>query len=325
MTIARKTRHTAARTLLLSAALIACAKVPITGRRQLNLIPESLMISIGDSTYASMLADETLSTGNDNAQTLQTVGGAIAAASGVDYDWEFRLIQDNQTINAWALPGGKSAVYTGLLPVVENEAGLAFVVGHEVGHATARHSAERLSQQLAVLGGLTGLYVYLDKKSELSDDQLAIVVAALGLGTEVGVLLPFSRQHEEEADIIGMMYMAKAGYPPDEATEVWDRMEAATGGSSTPEFLSTHPSNENRKANLKEWKAEARKRYQRNKLSRDTLKTLWTDDSARGGKTSGGKSGGKASGGKASGGKSGGKASAGKSGGKAGSGRERSR
>lgn len=332
MTISRKTRRSVAWTLVLSTALVACAKVPITGRRQFNLLPESLMNSIGASTYTSMLADETLSTGNDNAKTLQNVGSAIARASGEDYDWEFRLIQDNDTINAWALPGGKSAVYTGLLPVVENEAGLAFVVGHEVGHATAHHSAERLSQQLAVLGGLAGLYLYLDKKSELNDDQKALVVAALGLGAEVGIILPFSRQHEEEADIIGMMYMAKAGYPPDEADEVWDRMEAATGGSSIPQFLSTHPSNENRKANLKEWKAEARKKYQRNKLDRDTLKTLWTDDSvrsssgkssSRSAKAGGGKSGGdKSGGGKSGGGKSGGKGS-GKGSGD--SGRDRSR
>jgi predicted Zn-dependent protease len=277
--------------LLLSLGVTACIKVPVTGRRQFNLIPDGIMRSLGESTYASMLADEDVAKGSENSQVIKRVGQRIAdAANQRDYDWEFKLIQDSDTINAWCLPGGKIAVYTGLLPVVKNEAGLAFVTGHEVGHATAHHGAERLSQQLAVLGGMAGLYVYLDKKSDMSEKQVATVVAAVGVGAQGAVILPFSRAHEKEADVIGMMYMAKAGYPPEEAPKVWDRMEEATGGG-VPAILSTHPSNEQRKANLREWMPKAKKRYKRASQRSGTQQTLWTDSdfsSSSGGKKSGG-------------------------------------
>lgn len=288
--------------LLLSAVtLAACVKVPVTGRRQFNLIPDALMRNLGASTYTSMLADEKVVSGNENAKVLKRIGGDIASAANQrNYDWEYKLIQENDTINAWCLPGGKIAVYTGILPVVQNEAGLAFVMGHEVGHATAHHGAERMSQQLAVLGGMGALYLYLDSRSELSTEQIAVITAAVGVGAQGGVLLPFSRAHEKEADVIGMMYMAKAGYPPGEAPKVWDRMEAATG-AGLPAFLSTHPSNKSRKQNLKEWMPQAKKRYKRNKgkVKRDTQITLWTNSDFSGGKgnsstkgTSGGSGGG---------------------------------
>ncbi|MCB9765295.1 MAG: M48 family metallopeptidase [Alphaproteobacteria bacterium] len=284
----RQLSRALAATLIGSVLLSACVKVPVTGRRQFNIIPDGLMRQLGASTYTSMLSSETISKGNDNAKSINTVGNAIAkAANQKKYDWEFKLIQDNDTLNAWCLPGGKIAVYTGLLPVVENEAGLAFVMGHEVGHATAHHGAERMSQQLAALGGMAGLYLYLDQKSELNEKQKALIVAAMGLGVEVGVLLPFSRAHEKEADIIGMMYMAKSGYPPAESKKVWDRMEAATGGG-IPAFISTHPSNEKRKENLEEWMPQAKKRYERNKLSRNTQQTLWTNADFSGGGGGGG-------------------------------------
>jgi predicted Zn-dependent protease len=273
-------------TLLTSTIGTAAAKVPVTGRRQFNLIPDALMRQLGEASYKSTLADVKLSTGNENSQAIKSVGQAIAkAANQKSYDWEFKLIQENDTINAWCMPGGKIAVYTGLLPVVQNEAGLAFVMGHEVGHATAHHGAERLSQQLAVLGGMGALYLYLDNKSEMSNEQKAIVVAAMGAGAQVGVILPFSRLHEKEADVIGMMYMAKAGYPPSESIDVWDRMAKASGGS-TPAFLSTHPSEEKRQENLKDWMPQAKKRYERNKLNRNTQATLWTS-SDFGGSSSG--------------------------------------
>lgn len=291
--------------LLASTVGTAAAKVPVTGRRQFNLIPDALMRQLGESSYKSTLADVKLSTGNENSQAIKSVGQAIAkAANQKSYDWEFKLIQENDTINAWCMPGGKIAVYTGLLPVVKNEAGLAFVMGHEVGHATAHHGAERLSQQLAVLGGMGALYLYLDNKSEMSNEQKAIVVAALGAGAQVGVILPFSRLHEKEADVIGMMYMAKAGYPPGESVDVWDRMAQASGGGGVPAFLSTHPSEDKRQENLKDWMPQAKKRYERNKLSRNTQTTQWTsadfggssggggrknnDDSSSGGASSGG-------------------------------------
>lgn len=275
--------RTLAAVLALTAVATACVKVPITGRRQFNIVPDGIMRQLGASTYTSTLANENISKGNENSQAITQVGKAIAkAANQPKYDWEFKLIQDNETINAWCLPGGKIAVYTGLLPVVKNEAGLSFVMGHEVGHATAHHGAERMSQQLAALGGMGALYLYLDNKTELTTEQQAIVLGAMGLGLEFGVLLPFSRAHEKEADVIGMMYMAKAGYPPSESIDVWDRMEKATGGGM-PAFLSTHPSNENRQENLKEWMPQAKKRYERNKSNRNTQQTLWTDSEFSGG------------------------------------------
>ncbi|MBK9365280.1 MAG: M48 family metallopeptidase [Deltaproteobacteria bacterium] len=276
--------------LLASTVGTAAAKVPVTGRRQFNLIPDALMRQLGESSYKSTLADVKLSTGNENSQAIKSVGQAIAkAANQKSYDWEFKLIQENDTINAWCMPGGKIAVYTGLLPVVKNEAGLAFVMGHEVGHATAHHGAERLSQQLAVLGGMGALYLYLDNKSEMSNEQKAIVVAAMGAGAQVGVILPFSRLHEKEADVIGMMYMAKAGYPPGESVDVWDRMAQASGGSGVPAFLSTHPSEDKRQENLKDWMPQAKKRYERNKLSRNTQTTQWTSSDFGGSSGGGGR------------------------------------
>lgn len=278
--------------LALTAVATACVKVPVTGRRQFNIVPDGIMRQLGASTYTATLADLNVSKGNENATAITQVGKAIAkAANQPKYDWEFKLVQDNETINAWCLPGGKIAVYTGLLPVVKNEAGLSFVMGHEVGHATAHHGAERLSQQLAVLGGMGAVYLYMENKTQLTTEQQAIILGALGLGMEFGVLLPFSRAHEKEADIIGMMYMAKAGYPPAESLDVWDRMEKATGGGM-PAFLSTHPSNDKRQENLKDWMPQAKKRYERNKVSHNTQQTLWTDAEFSGGKSGGGKTGG---------------------------------
>jgi predicted Zn-dependent protease len=267
------------RTFALIAAtylVLACTKVPIIGRRQLNLIPDAIMLPIGVSAYQSTLAGLKVAQRGEQHATVQDVGERIARVAGSQrYDWEFALVKDADTVNAWALPGGKVAVYSGILPVCENEAGLAFIMGHEVGHVVARHGSERLSQQLAVLGGLAGLYLYLDNKTELSEEQQAIILATVGLGSEVGLVLPFSRKHEREADVIGMMYMAGAGYPPDQAIEIWDRMEQSEGGSAVPAFLSTHPSYDDRQENLQEWLPQAKRRYQRNKLDRDTTGALW--------------------------------------------------
>jgi predicted Zn-dependent protease len=204
------------------------------------------------------------------------VAAAITDVAGKDrYDWRTTVIDDPDTVNAWAVPSGHVAVYTGILPVCRSEAGLAFILGHEVGHVTARHGAERMSQQLAVLGGLAGLYAWTEKRTELTEQQQAVVLSAVGLGAEVGLVLPFSRKHEREADIIGMMLMARAGYPPAEAVAIWDRMEAAGSGSHIPVFLSTHPSDEQRKENLRTWLPQARRRYERNALDRDTTAQLW--------------------------------------------------
>ncbi|MBW1880399.1 MAG: M48 family metallopeptidase [Deltaproteobacteria bacterium] len=258
----------------LTTLALACSRAPYTKRIQFNLIPNGIMNGIGKTAYTSMLGENKVARGSDNARTLTQVGRRIAsAADEPKFKWEYSLIQED-TVNAWCLPGGKIGFYTGILPVLENEAGMAFVMGHEVGHATARHGAERLSQQLALLGGLVGLEVYLSNESQLTTAQRAAILGAIGLGAEVGVMLPFSRAHESEADIIGLMYMSNAGYPPEESVKMWDRM-AALGGSSMPTFLSTHPPHEKRKENLREWMPKARKRYQRNALNHDTLVTLW--------------------------------------------------
>lgn len=256
--------------------LSACSKTPVTGRTQFNLIPDKLMLPLGASSYDQMLEGVRKVTGDTSNTTLNRVGKRISkVADKPGYDWQYTLVEDDETINAWCLPGGKIAFYTGVLPVVQNEAGMAFVMGHEVGHATAHHGAERLSQQLAVLGGIGGLYLFLNDRTQLNQTQQGVLLAALGVGAQVGVILPFSRMHEKEADVIGMMYMARAGYPPRQSIAVWDRMTEATGGSKVPAFVSTHPSDAKRQANLKDWLDRAKKRFDRNNLGEETTTTLW--------------------------------------------------
>ncbi|MBX2799083.1 MAG: M48 family metallopeptidase [Myxococcales bacterium] len=253
---------------------VACQKVPYTNRKQFNLVPNSIMLGLGKSSYASMLAEVPVQKKGSNNQTLQSVGNRISGvAKRPDYAWEYSLINQDE-INAWCLPGGYIGFYTGILPVLDNEAGMAFVMGHEVAHATANHGSERMSQQLTLLGGLTGLELILANETKMKPAQRAAVLGALGVGGQLGVLLPFSRTHESEADVIGMMYMARAGYPPKESQRVWDRM-SEHAPNSVPAFLSTHPTNEKRKGVLQEWLPNARKKYQRNKLPHDTLNTLW--------------------------------------------------
>lgn len=262
--------------LALGLALTGCSRTPVTKRAQLNLIPDGIMLPLGASSYSQMLDGVSRVKGTEDNQVLKRVGERISTvADEPRYEWQYTLIDDDETINAWCLPGGKIAFYTGVLPVLENEAGMAFVMGHEVGHATAHHGSERLSQQLAVLGGLAGLYLYLDDRTQLSDTQQGVILAALGVGAQVGVILPFSRMHEKEADVIGMMYMAKAGYPPRQSLRVWDRMSEAGGGKKVPAFVSTHPSDERRQDNLRDWLDRAKKRFERNKLDEDTLTTIW--------------------------------------------------
>ena len=263
--------------LLLVATTVACSKAPVTDRVQFNLIPDKLMDPLGASTYKDMLAAEDLEKGSRRHEVLRKVGKRISkVAQKPNYKWRYSLIDDDKTVNAWCLPGGKIAFYTGILPVLESEAGMSFVMGHEVAHATARHGSERLSQQLAVLGGLSALYLYMDGNTDISDDAKATIVGALGVGAQFGFVLPFSRKHEKEADIIGMMYMARAGYPPQESVQVWNRMAEAGGKNRMPVFLSTHPSHGQRKQNLRDWMPQAKKRYERNKRTEDTTQVLWT-------------------------------------------------
>lgn len=257
-----------------TAVLVACHKVPFTGRLQFNLVPDGIMNMLGKQTYTSQLSEVQVVRAGDDSQTLRTVGKSIARqANQPEYEWEYALI-DESTVNAWCLPGGKIGFYTGILPVLKNEAGMAFVMGHEVGHAVARHGSERMTQQLALIGGLAGLEIFMASQKKLTPGQQAAILGAVGLGAEVGVILPFSRAHESEADVIGLMYMAGAGYPPEESIRVWDRM-GEVSGQGPPVFLSTHPSHEARQRNLSEWMDNAKKRYARNKLPRNTLAALW--------------------------------------------------
>lgn len=242
---------------------VACAKVPYTNRSIGSAIPKRSLFQLGAATYAEMLAEVPLERGTPDAQLLQDVGRRIAGvANRPDFAWEFELI-DQDIMNAWCLPGGYIAFYRGILPALHNESGMAFVMGHEVGHAIANHSGERMTAQLGVTGALTLVDALLSGSARVSPEQRGVILGAMGLGAQVGALLPFSRSHEKEADILGLMYMAKAGYPPRQSLDVWRRMGELSGGGAPPAFLSTHPSHDARISNLESWLPQARKKYQR--------------------------------------------------------------
>jgi predicted Zn-dependent protease len=249
--------------------LLECSTVPITGRKQLSLIPQSEMLSMSYQQYDDFLKSNKISTDQQNTQMVKRVGGKIQKAvetfftqnnmSGYlqDFQWEFNLVESEE-VNAWCMPGGKVVVYSGILPVTQNEAGLAVVMGHEIAHAIAEHGNERMSQQLLAQMGGMALATALQNKPEQTQ---ALWMTAFGLGAQVGVLLPFSRTQESEADQLGLIFMAMAGYDPNEAVTFWQRMSAGKSGSP-PEFLSTHPSDETRIKNLQKLVPEAMKYYQ---------------------------------------------------------------
>jgi predicted Zn-dependent protease len=254
----------------LCSLLAACATVPLTERRSLHLVSDSELLSLSVDQYTKTLKESRLSHDPQKVQMVEKVGGKIAQATGdllkekglesevQNYHWEFNLIDDPKTVNAWCMPGGKVAVYTGILPLAGGETGLAVVMGHEIAHAVAKHGNERMSQGLlAQLGGV-GLSVALGTNAGLTRD---IFMEAYGVAAQVGVLLPYSRLQESEADHIGLILMAKAGYDPREAVPFWERMNKE-GGSRPPEFLSTHPAPESRIENIKALIPEAMKYYQ---------------------------------------------------------------
>ncbi len=241
--------------VVLTALASACETAPVTGRNQLIILPESQEIQMGLQAYDEILKKEKISTDPQANALVQRVGKRIAAATGEDLPWEFKVIENDKVANAFALPGGKVAVYTGLLPITQTEAGLAAVIGHEIAHATARHGGERLSQNLIAQLGLAATAAAMSNRDPATVQS---VIGLLGAGATVGVSLPFGRSQESEADRIGMIYMAKAGYDPRAAKDLWLRMAAASEGKQRPpEFLSTHPAEATRIERIEKWLPEA--------------------------------------------------------------------
>jgi predicted Zn-dependent protease len=245
--------------VLLAIVWWGCAEVPITQRRGLHLVPESDLLSLSLQQYNEVLQQSKLSTDTQKVAMVKRVGNRVAKAAESflaesgrqdlikNYQWQFNLIEDDETANAWVMPGGKAAVYTGILPFTQDETGLAVVLGHEVGHALANHGNERMSQELLASMGGMALGVALSSQPQMTQE---LAMAAFGAGASIGVLLPYSRLHESEADHIGLILMARAGYDPREALAFWQRMNAAPG-SRPPELLSTHPAPETRIADIK--------------------------------------------------------------------------
>lgn len=254
--------------LLLS--LAACTKNAITGRSQLQLLPESELQGMAKTEYQTFLSQNKVvaTTASKDAEMVTRVGKRIASAitayyteqgkgnllSG--YQWEFNLVNANE-VNAWCMPGGKVVVYTGILPVTQNEAGLAVVMGHEIAHAIAQHGNERMSQQMVAQGVGTVGTVLTSGNSTVSN----IFNTVYAPGAQIGVLLPNSRKQELEADHYGLIFAAMAGYNPNEAAPFWGRMAKLSSGQKPPEFMSTHPSDETRIQKVQEYAKEALKYY----------------------------------------------------------------
>ena len=249
----------AAALLALSAVIAACAHVEGTNRSQLLLTSAAQENQLGAEAYAEVKQQEKACTDPETIALVERVGKRLAAvAPDRDFKYEF-VVLESDTINAFCLPGGKVAVYTGILPYCQNEAGLAAVLGHEIGHAIARHGGERMSQGMAAqIGGQTLAAVLQAKGVDPTNTNLAMT--AFGLGAQVGVMLPFSRSHELEADYLGLTYMAKAGYDPQEAVAFWKRFATLSSGG-TPAFLSTHPQSGDRAHDLADKMGEAKKLY----------------------------------------------------------------
>jgi len=251
-----------------------CAEVPITHRKGLHLVPETQLLSMSLQQYDDVLKKSKLSSDTQKVDMVRRAGNRIAKAAEAfladtgqqgmikNYKWEFNLIEDNKTVNAWVMPGGKAAVYTGILPYTQNETGLAVVLGHEVAHALADHGNERMSEALIANMGGMALSVALSQQPQ---ETQQLFMAVYGVGANVGFLLPYSRLHESEADRIGLTLMARAGYDPREAIPFWERMSKQDGKSRPPEFLSTHPATETRIADIKKYLPEALPYYEKTK------------------------------------------------------------
>ena len=234
--------------------LAACTTVPITERSQLNFVPAGTMLSLSQQQYSDFISKNKVISGTTEAQRVERVGRRIQHgveqyfqskgkfAELANYKWEFKLV-DSKEVNAWCMPGGKVVVYTGILKYAKTDEALATVMGHEIAHAVAGHGSERMSQAIVAQGGLIVVDQLL---ADRSPEARALTMGALGVGAQVGVLLPYSRLHESEADRLGLIFMAMAGYDPHNAVGFWQAMAKQGGASNTASFLSTHPSDEKR-------------------------------------------------------------------------------
>ncbi len=264
------------RTCAVSACLVltlgaglSCSTVPLTGRKQLNLVPDSEMLSTSFQQYGDFVKKNNVSKDRSGQERVRTVGtrikGAVEEYMGANglgdrlkgYAWEFNLVESNE-VNAWCMPGGKVVVYTGILPLTRDEQGLAVVLGHEIAHAIAEHGNERMSQEMIAQFGGSALSELL--KSKPAETQ-QLWMGVFGAGAQYGVLLPYSRTHESEADHLGLIFMAMAGYDPNGALDFWQRMAATNKGNAPPEFMSTHPADETRIAQIRQNLPEALKHY----------------------------------------------------------------
>ncbi len=267
-----KTRHERSLVVVLLLGTLmfwSCSTVPVTGRKQLNIIPGSTMLSMSNQEYGDFLKTNKVSSNQDATQMVNRVGNRIRTAVEQymaqnnlssrlqGYNWQFNLVESKE-VNAWCMPGGKVVVYTGILPVTRDEVGLAVVLGHEIAHAIAEHGNERMSQgMLAQFGGVA--------LSEALSAQPAATqqlwMSVYGVGAQYGAILPYGRMQESEADHLGLIFMAMAGYDPHDAVTFWQRMATQKGGQAPPEFLSTHPADATRIENIKKLIPEAMSYY----------------------------------------------------------------
>ena len=249
---------------------LSCTKVPMTGRKQMKLVSSSTMQTMSYSAYDSFLDTNRVITSGRDYKMVKSAGSKIKDAVMIymnknnkykkrveGYKWDFNLVSSN-AVNAWCMPGGKVAFYTGIMPVCEDETGVAVVMGHEIAHAIAGHGNERMSQGVAVQMGGIAVSVAVAQQPAATQN---IFLGAYGVGAQLGGMLPFSRLHESEADKMGLMFMAMAGYDPRKAVDFWQRMDEMSKGQAPPELLSTHPSHNTRISNIKKWLPEALSYY----------------------------------------------------------------
>ena len=252
--------------ILIIALVVSCAKNPFTGKNTLALVPNSEILPSAFAQYGQFLKENKVIAGTSDAEKVENIGIKIKNAAEKwlnangykgylkDYQWEYKLVESKE-VNAWCMPGGKIVVYSGILPITKDDAGLATVMGHEVAHALANHGQQRMSAAMLQQGGAIVTTAALGNTS-VQTQQIAMT--AYGAVTQFGGMLPFSRNHESEADKIGLTLMAIAGYNPEQSVVFWSRMATASGGNKPPEFMSTHPSDETRIANLRKLVPEAK-------------------------------------------------------------------